>query len=78
VKPWVQNENEIKPRQGRQKISFATSLPPHPGLEHFGDHTHGFTVGYYRSLLRSFKQGRLGHSQNSLCSLRSFAVNFFA
>ena len=41
-----------KPRQGRQKIG-EQSFRPIRGLNYFCRFTHGFTVGYYRSLLRS-------------------------
>ncbi len=41
-----------QPRMGRQKIS-SVFRSPHPGLIYFVMLAHGFTVGYYRSLLRS-------------------------
>jgi hypothetical protein len=42
-----------QPRMGRQKISSAMFRSPRLGLNYFALLTHGFTVGYYRSLLRS-------------------------
>jgi hypothetical protein len=38
---------------GRQKINLRLFLSPHPGLDLFHRFSHGFTVGYYRPLLRS-------------------------
>jgi hypothetical protein len=44
-----------KAPDGAKEISVGDFLPPLPGLDFFGRPTHGFTVGYYRSLLRSCK-----------------------
>jgi hypothetical protein len=55
VKPWVWSLKKQAPEGAaenrRQNVSFA----PFRGLGDLRLETHGFTVGYYRSLLRSYK-----------------------
>ena len=46
----------IKPRTGRQTIFMLIFYRPVRGLAIWRQQTHGFTVGYCRPLLRSFKQ----------------------
>ncbi len=47
------SSKKIKPRQGRQKITGGNFFRPIRGVFHFYIDTHGFTVGYPLSLLRS-------------------------
>ena len=45
---------KIKPRMGRQKTTGGNFFRPIRGLIRPVIFPHGFTVGYYRPLLRSF------------------------
>jgi hypothetical protein len=56
VKPWVlATKKDQSPGRGGRSPAIETFLSPLPGLGRYAIETHGFTVGYGRSLLRSYK-----------------------
>jgi hypothetical protein len=53
-------------------------LSPHPGRGLVERFSHGFTVGYYRPMLRSFKWILIRHSKQFSCPGREIWVSIFA
>lgn len=53
--PWVVAEWILSPGRGDRKPAGECFFRPFRGLACLRPETHGFTVGYFRSLLRSFK-----------------------
>ncbi len=70
--PWVAIRDNLSPGWGGRKPSGETFFRPLRGLDCFDSETHGFTVGYFRPLLRSFK------TISALLVLLFFAGNLFA
>jgi tetratricopeptide (TPR) repeat protein len=70
--PWVAMQDVSSPGWGGRKPAGKIIFRPSRGLDRFDSETHGFTVGYFRPLRRSFKV------ISALFAIFISAVNIFA